>query len=186
MEDLSLRRAVDFERLAKLEVVQTQVTEDLRTVNQRIERMSDVTSRHLEKNNESFAEVGKSLALLASTVTDLKDTTKHLIEGQQKILGQISIIDNQNKQLEAVNAEVKIIKARVDLLATLETRLMASWKVFTVIASIVAFVISTSISVGVFKMGQSAPTAYVAKPAIEAQIERLIESQQALQPLKAK
>lgn len=165
----------ETERLAKLEVTQTQVATELKTIHQHIEKITDTNTRHLEKTNESFHEVGKSLALLASTVADLKETTKDLIDGQQKVLSQISLIDAQNKQISSLQSEVNSIKDKLGVLERLELKIQGGWKAVAVMTTIITFVISTAISIGAFKLGQSSYTPSLQSP---VHIEQMIEKSQ--------
>jgi len=170
----------DIERIARLESVQQQVAAELSSIHKNIEKMSDTNSRHYEKNNQTSSEVNSSLALLAATVTDLKDTTKSLVDSQNKLVNRMAQVDSQNAKIESMHNEFNKVNDRLNALEKLESKIEGSWKMFSAITAAIAFAVSTMISIGVFKMNQPPVQQYHAPTAVELQVDHMIQQQQIL------
>ena len=167
MSDTTERR-VDQDsrdRVVKIETIIESIHQDFSRMHADINRMSDSFAKHTDSNNQSFSDVNTALVkltanmeILGATVKDQKDMAKSMIDTQSKLFAQFQKIDSHNKEIEEVKDEQKAIKLELAELKTMEARIQGSWKTLTIVASVIAFLVSTAISVGAFQMGKSSST----------------------------
>lgn len=179
------RRVNERDRMIKLEMVAKQISEELKKIQEHNSKFIDQYSNHLEQNNISFNEVGKTLIGLTaalettrSSISDLKDTTKSLVEIQNQLLNQMNIVDTQTKNMDSLYSEVSVLKSKIDLLEKLEAKLQGSWKAFATGISILAFVISTAVSIGFLKMTPPEVQPTITPERIEKMIQESIKLKQ--------
>lgn len=153
------------DRVVKLETIIESVHRDFQQMHADISKMSDSFAKHTDSNNQSFAEVNNALVkmtanmeILGATVKDQKEIAKDMIDNQTKLFAQFQKIDNHNKEIDDLKDELKAQSKEIENLKTMETRIQASWKTLTIVASVIAFIVSTAISIGAFQIGKSSST----------------------------
>ncbi len=150
------------ERVSKLEFFSERIHEDFDKIQNNCIKCNDSYADHLEQNNKSFSDINQTLTKLTaalesthSSISDLKDTSKNLVDTQQKLLAQFSLIELHNKQLEKIQDDTEHLKEEIASLKSMEASAKASWKTLTIVATIVAFLVSTAISIASFQLGSS-------------------------------
>lgn len=153
------------DRISRLEMTAEQIHSDLERIHTDFEKMTTSYEKHMDQNNTSFQEVSKTLATVTAAleaqrgqIADLKDVSRNLVDTQTKLLNQFSLIDMHNKMLEKIQEETDQLKEQIQSLKSLEAGARASWKTIMTVASIIAFLISTAISIGAFTLGKSEST----------------------------
>lgn len=128
--------------------------DDIKDIKTFIARVTDKFDDHSQDNHRQFSEVNSVVTRLASTVemqqnsiSELRETSKNQMETQTRLLNQFMVIESHKQHIDEIRNDIRDLRADINDVKQLETKMASYWKTLTVVAAIIAFAVSTGISI---------------------------------------
>lgn len=139
------RRQDSNERLAKLEVISSNMHIDFSRLHDDLKSLEKALDNHGKDEAATFQEINKALVVLSSTVreisvsiTDLRDTVKDLKESQQLMYKELVVLQGVATTVDELKKKVETLEVAKNEFNEYKAAGKASWKVISIVATIVS------------------------------------------------